>query len=869
MNNMNHPLFFTMKSEDVLKALGASPNGLSGSEVDERRAKYGKNVLDKGKKKTAFGIFIAQFASVMIWVLLAAAGISAALGELTDAIIIGIVILLNAVLGTVQEARAEKALAALSGMAAPMARVIRNGVTAKIRASELVVGDIVHIEAGDHVPADLRLIETAGLKAEESALTGESVPTEKDANTVLGQEAMAGDCLNMAFMGSAITYGRALGVVTATGMQTEMGKIAGSLAEAKDEASPMQKKLEEISKVISIAVLVIAAVMFGAGVLMGREMFEMFLTAVSLAVAAIPEGLVAVVTIVLALGMQRMAARGAIIRKLPAVETLGSTQYICSDKTGTLTQNVMTVVDTWVPGAETEMIGGMVFCNDAVPDDTGKMVGDPTETALLDFALKKGYTIETIKARKRDSEIPFDSERKLMTVIVDGKAYVKGAPDELVKRCERLRTQTGDEIINQGLFDEIVRVNSKMAGEALRVLAFAEKDVKTNDVSDPESVESGLTLIGLCGMIDPPREEAKRAVADCRTAGIHAVMITGDHGVTAQAIARKIGILSDDAEAVTGEMLNKMDDAALEALVENTAVYARVAPEHKVRIVRALQRLGHIVAMTGDGVNDAPALKTANIGVGMGITGTDVSKAAADMVLTDDNFATIVKAVKEGRKVYQNIRKAVRFLLSSNMGEVMALFFATMFGGWLFGSAILLAPIHILWINLVTDTFPALALGLEPSEGDVMNSPPRDPNVPLLDARMWAAIGITGLIEAVMTLTAFAVGFAAGGQTYAMTMAFVTLGLSQLFAAFGARSERVSVFKLGLFKNKIMIIALLVSTALQVGVVIIPWLRGVFSLVMLTPMHWLATIGLSAAMLVFSGVEKGLLYMHTKNNLAK
>ncbi len=859
----------TMKADAVLAALETTVEGLREAEISLRREAYGKNELDKGKKKTVFGIFMSQFASVMIWVLLAAAGISAALGEAVDAVIIGIVILLNAVLGTVQEARAEKALEALSSMAAPMARVIRGGMTAKIKAEELVVGDIVHIEAGDHVPADLRLIESASLKAEESALTGESVPAAKDAGAICEAQALAGDRINMAFMGSSITYGRGLGVVTAVGMATEMGKIAGSLAEARDDASPLQKKLEEISKVISIGVLVIAAVMFGVGLLAGREIFEMFLTSVSLAVAAIPEGLVAVVTIVLALGMQRMAKRGAIIRKLPAVETLGSTQYICSDKTGTLTQNVMTVMETWVPGDEAEMIDGMVICNDAVPDDTGKMVGDPTETALLDYALKNGRTMEAIKVRTRDAEIPFDSERKLMTVIVNDKAFIKGAPDELVKRCVKVRTENGEVTLDVDLLKKIEKANAKMADQALRVLAFAEKKVNSYDVSDPQTVESGLTLIGLCGMIDPPREEAKRAVADCKTAGIHAVMITGDHGATARAIARKLGILSDDAEAVTGEMLNKIDDAALEALVENTAVYARVAPEHKVRIVQALQNRGHIVAMTGDGVNDAPALKTADIGVGMGITGTDVSKAAADMVLTDDNFATIVKAVKEGRKVYQNIKKAVRFLLSSNMGEVMALFFATMLGGWLFGSAKLLGPIHILWINLVTDTFPALALGLEPTEGDVMKSPPRDPNVPLLNRRMWTAIGVTGAIEAALTLLAFGIGYRYAGQAYAMTCAFVTLGLSQLFAAFGVRSEHTSVFKLGLFKNKTMLWALLVSTVLQIGVVLVPWLRGVFSLDMLTPMHWVMVVGLSAVMLFASEIEKTILHARAKKKLAK
>ncbi len=844
--------FYTMSKNDALTAMNTKRSGLSKAEAEKRLLAYGKNKLKAGKKKTVFGIFMAQFANVMIWVLIAAAVISAVLKEPLDAIIIGVVILLNAVLGTIQEARAEQALAALTEMAAPTARVVRDGRSAVIKAEDVVPGDIVHIEAGDNVPADLRLIETAALKAEESALTGESLPVEKDEDAVCKADALAGDRLNMVFMGSAITYGRGLGVVVHTGMDTEMGKIAESLGEADKDETPLQRKLAEISKVISIAVVIIAIVMFGVGVLiMGTDIFDMFLTSVSLAVAAIPEGLVAVITIVLALGMQRMADRGAIIRKLPAVETLGSTRVICSDKTGTLTQNVMTVVESWPKTELGDMLACMVYCNDSSPDENGAMVGDPTETALLDYALDNGWSLKTIQARTRDAEIPFDSERKLMTVMKSGKAYTKGAPDVLIDRCTHILKNGKAVVLDEEMREKVRLHNAKMADEALRVLAFAEKEISPEDMRDIGGIEKGLTLIGLCGMIDPPREEAKAAVTACREAGIKPVMITGDHAATAKAIALELGILKPGDGIMTGDELNKTSEEILDEQCGNVSVYARVAPEHKVRIVKAFQKKGMVVAMTGDGVNDAPALKTADIGVGMGITGTDVSKAAADMVLTDDNFATIVKAVEAGRKVYQNIKKTVRFLLSSNAGEVIALFTATLLGMRLLG------PIHILWINLVTDTFPALALGLEPAEGDVMKYPPRDPKVPLIDGRMWAGIAFTGVFEAVLTLAAFMIGRTVS-QEYAVTMAFVTLGLSQLFAAYGARSEHVSVWSLGLFKNRIMLLALAVSSLLQVSVVLIPALRRIFELDMLSGIHWLIVIGMSALMLVFSEVEKAV-----------
>jgi P-type Ca2+ transporter type 2C len=838
--------------------LKTNKNGLSKAEAQKRIEQIGLNKLQEGKKQTIIGIFVAQFANVMIWVLMAAAIISALLGEHIDAIIIGIVILINAILGTVQEAKAEQALEALNSMAAPMAKVYRDGKIAKIKAEGLTVGDVVLIEAGDSVPADLRLIEAASVKAEESALTGESVPVDKDATVLCKSDALAGDRINMAFMGSSITYGRGLGVVAQTAMNSEMGKISESLASTKRELSPLQKKLDEISKIISIAVLVIAAVMFGVGLLMGNEVFDMFLTSVSLAVAAIPEGLVAVVTIVLALGMQKMAERGAIIRKLPAVETLGCTRIICSDKTGTLTQNKMTVMETWSKCDEAKIVKCMVLCNDGAIDEKGNMVGDPTETALLQYAIKQNWDMEEVISQERDAEIPFDSDRKLMTVIKDGVAYVKGAPDVLIKRCDRIITKDGFDKIDESIFNFIDQQNDEMANQAYRVLAFATKKVTSNDVSDIRKTESGLDLLGLCGMIDPPRQEAKLAVADCKMAGIKPVMITGDHGKTATAIAKQLGILADDEIAITGEMLNKMSDEELDEIAMKTSVYARVAPEHKVRIVNMFQKKNMVVAMTGDGVNDAPALKTADIGVGMGITGTDVSKAAADMVLTDDNFATIVKAVKQGRKVYQNIRKAVRFLLSSNTGEVIALFVATLIGWRILG------PVHILWINLVTDTFPALALGLEPTEGDVMKAIPRDPKTPIIDKKLWKSIGLTGFVEACLTLIAFVIGRNAGGQAYGMTMAFLTLGISQLFAAYGARSDHSSMFTIGVFKNKVMILAMIFSCLLQVIVVIVPFLRETFELTMISPAHWVVVFALSIAMLVFSEIEKVIIRFRKK-----
>lgn len=853
---MERLLWHTMQGTQALEAVDSHEGGLTDEQSRRRLAQYGPNKLAEGKKRTLLGIFLGQFTDLMIWVLIGAAALSGLLGEWVDAGIIMVVVVLNAVLGTVQESRAEAALDALKQMAAPMARVRRGGAVMRIAASELVKGDIVLLEAGDSIPADLRLLESHSLKVEESALTGESVPVDKRVAAIADEGAPLGDRLNMAHMGTSVTYGRGVGVVIATGMDTQMGAIAGQLAQAENEITPLQKTLNRISNLISIGVLAIAAVVFVVGLLGGNQPLEMFLTAVSLAVAAIPEGMVAVVTIVLAMGMRRMAGRGAIIRRLPAVETLGSTQVICSDKTGTLTQNRMTVTARWTQD-EQLLSDAMGHCNDAVLDEGGKTVGDPTETALLDWVLKEGaWTAQGVHDRLRAGEIPFDSDRKRSTVAValEGgqtvRIFVKGAPDVLVARCTSEAQANGTVPITPQRVADIERENARMADQALRVLAFAYRDVpaaQAVDYDDIEAVEQDLTFIGLVGMIDPARPEAKEAIRVCRKAGILPVMITGDHPATATAIARELGILTDDKRVVTGRELEQMTDEDLLNEVPHIAVYARVAPEHKSRIVAAWQRRGQVVAMTGDGVNDAPALKNADIGVGMGITGTDVSKGASDMVLTDDNFATIVVAVREGRRIFENIHKTVRFLLTSNMGEVIAIFAATL-AGWK-----LLLPIHILWINLVTDTFPALALGVEPAEPDIMQRKPRDGKMPFFTGAVWLSIAFVGAIQAALAIAAYLLG--GQGET-GMTMAFLTLSLSQLFAAVGLQSERHSIFRIRVKKHPMLWLAFAGSALLQLVVILLPPLRSVFSLTVLTGMQWLTVLALCIGMLLVIEVQK-------------
>jgi len=816
----------------------------------------------------------------MVIILLIAAAISGIVHEITDSVIILLVVVINAVLGVAQESKAEKALAALKKMAAPYAKVKRDGNIQDVPTAELVPGDIVILEAGDYVPADLRLLQCASLKIEEAALTGESVPVEKETQALANPDLVIGDRVNMAFSGSSVTYGRGMGVVTATGMNTEVGKIAGHLSRSEVQETPLQKKLGEMSKYLSVGVILISVVIFAVGILRGRETFEMLLTAISLAVAAIPEGLPAVITIVLAFGVQRMARRNAIVRKLSAVETLGSTDIICSDKTGTLTQNKMTVKEFFIHGnlnvgtSPTDSSGMETFmrvlalCNDAKiihqENQAVDLKGDPTETALVKFASEHGFEKEALEEMyPRVNEIPFDSERKLMTTIhrMDHQYQVmtKGAPDILLERCSRILTQGQIKALTATDKEAIQNANRDMARRALRVLAVAYKEVDRPPVHpEPETLETDLVFVGLTGMIDPPRPEVYDAVRICSGAGIRPIMITGDHRDTAAAIAMELGIAREENEIINGSDLNNLSDDDLEARIGQYSVYARVSPEHKVRIVKAWKKRGKIVAMTGDGVNDAPALKAADIGVGMGITGTDVTKGVSTMVLADDNFATIVFAVEEGRKIYSNIRKTVQFLLSSNLGEIVTIFIGTMFN-WT-----VLFPIHILWVNLVTDAFPALALGMEKAEDDVMRRKPRNAKSSFFSERVGASIIYQGVIKGLITLSVFYIGWKMYNQSVAITMCFITLGLIQLTHSLNVRSNTRSLLKIGVFSNPYLTSAILLAGVLQVAVVLIPSLNPVFRVVSLNLTQWL--IVLVAALVIIPIVELAKMLFNTLAN---
>lgn len=857
--------FHTMDAEEVLKYLDSRSDGLTEQEAGERLSRFGPNELKEGKKKTMFIMFLEQFKNVMVIVLLIAAVVSAVVGhEMTDAAIILVVVLLNAVLGVVQESKAEKALAALKKMSTPFVKVKRAGNTRQIKTEELVPGDIALIEAGDIIPADMRLLESASLKIEEAALTGESVPVEKYVARLEENDLVIGDRKNMAYAGSHVTYGRGLGVVTQTGMQTEVGRIAGHLINTEASQTPLQRKLAEMSKILSIGVLFVCIIIFAVGKLQGRDTVEMFLTAVSLAVAAIPEGLPAVVTIVLAIGVQKMARKNAIIRKLSAVETLGCTQIICSDKTGTLTQNKMTVKEVFLNNnlekansLDNEeksfklFVSAMVLCNDSKfqrKDEETTILGDPTETALVYYGIDMGISMETCeKENPRVAEIPFDSDRKLMTTVnrtEDGfRSITKGAPDILIERCTHIILDGEVQALTDTDRSAIHTANKKMADHALRVLAVAEKSldaVPSNMV--PEALEHGLVFIGLVGMIDPPREEAKEAVSVCREAGIRPVMITGDHRGTAAAIAREIGIAQSEEEVITGSQLNSLSEEEFNRNVDRYSVYARVSPEHKVRIVKAWKLKGMVVAMTGDGVNDAPALKASDIGVGMGITGTEVSKSVSNMVLADDNFATIVHAVEEGRKIYSNIRKTIQFLLSCNLGEVFTLFIATLFAS-IFGPHILY-PIHILWINLITDTLPALALGMEQAESGIMKRKPRDAKSSFYSDGVGISIIYQGILEGCLVLAVFILGKQYSFDN-AITMAFASLGLIQLFHSFNARSNEDSILKLGIFTNPFVLGAFVISALLQLSVIFLPFMNAMFRVVPLDALQWFIVIGMS------------------------
>ena len=859
-------LFYTQGEEEVLKSLGTSVDGLSTAQAKERLDAYGFNELDEGEKRSLLSKFIDQFKDLMIIILLVAAALSViteGMHGLTDACIILAVVVLNAAFGVYQEGQAEAAIEALKNMSSPLARVRRDGNIVEIDSRELVPGDIVLLEAGDVVPADMRLLEAASLKIEEAALTGESVPVEKDITETVAADAGIGDRVNMGYQNSNVTYGRGTGVVTNTGMYTEVGKIADMLANADESQTPLKQSLEQLSKTLTYLIVAIALVTFLVSVFIrGEQPLEGLMVAVALAVAAIPEGLPAIVTILLSLGTTTLAKRNSIVRKLPAVETLGSTEIIASDKTGTLTMNQMTVEKVYTNGqlqsADTELgadnttLRIMNFANDTKVDPDGKLIGDPTETALVQFGLDHNFDVrDVLKSEPRVAELPFDSDRKLMSTIhkeTDGSYFVavKGAPDQLLKRVTRIEINGEIRPITDEDKKAILATNKDLAKQALRVLMMAYKTTSDIPTLESEVVESDLIFSGLVGMIDPERPEAAEAVRVAKEAGIRPIMITGDHQDTAEAIAKRLGIIDpNDTEdhVLTGAELNELSDEEFQKVFKQYSVYARVSPEHKVRIVKAWQNDGKVVAMTGDGVNDAPSLKTADIGIGMGITGTEVSKGASDMVLADDNFATIIVAVEEGRKVFSNIQKSIQYLLSANMAEVFIIFFATLFG-W-----DVLQPVHLLWINLVTDTLPAIALGVEPAEPGIMTHKPRGRQSNFFDGGVFGAIIYQGILQTILVLAVYGWGLVfpehhTQGAIHAdaLTMAFATLGLIQLLHAFNVKSVYQSVFKVGLFRNKTFNWAIPVAFVLLMATIVVPGFNNLFHVSHLSLTQWLAVI---------------------------
>ena len=866
LKEQSKALFYTQGEEEVLKSLDTSIDGLSTAQAKERLDAYGYNELDEGEKRSLLSKFIDQFKDLMIIILLVAAALSViteGMHGLTDACIILAVVVLNAAFGVYQEGQAEAAIEALKNMSSPLARVRRDGNVVEIDSRELVPGDIVLLEAGDVVPADMRLLEAASLKIEEAALTGESVPVEKDITETVEAEAGIGDRVNMGYQNSNVTYGRGTGVVTNTGMYTEVGKIADMLANADESQTPLKQSLEQLSKTLTYLIIAIALVTFLVSVFIrGEQPLEGLMVAVALAVAAIPEGLPAIVTILLSLGTTTLAKRNAIVRKLPAVETLGSTEIIASDKTGTLTMNQMTVEKVYTNGqlqnADTELgadnttLRIMTFANDTKVDPDGKLIGDPTETALVQFGLDHNFDVrEVLKSEPRVAELPFDSDRKLMSTIhkePDGSYFVavKGAPDQLIKRVTRIEINGEVRPITDEDKQAILAINKDLAKQALRVLMMAYKTTSEIPTLESEVVESDLIFSGLVGMIDPERPEAAEAVRVAKEAGIRPIMITGDHQDTAEAIAKRLGIIDpNDTEdrVITGAELNELSDEEFQKVFKQYSVYARVSPEHKVRIVKAWQNEGKVVAMTGDGVNDAPSLKTADIGIGMGITGTEVSKGASDMVLADDNFATIIVAVEEGRKVFSNIQKSIQYLLSANMAEVFIIFFATLFG-W-----DVLQPVHLLWINLVTDTLPAIALGVEPAEPGIMTHKPRGRQSNFFDGGVFGAIMYQGVFQTILVLAVYGWGLVfpehhtqAEIHADALTMAYATLGLIQLLHAFNVKSVYQSVFKVGLFRNKTFNWAIPVAFILLMATIVVPGFNNLFHVSHLSFTQWLAVM---------------------------
>ncbi|MBQ7653042.1 MAG: calcium-translocating P-type ATPase, PMCA-type [Clostridia bacterium] len=883
---------YTKSIEEVLSSIKSTPQGLSTEEAEKRLAENGANQLEAGKKKTLAGRFFSQFKDVMIIVLILAAIISAVLAivsknysDLVDAGIILFIVILNAIIGVAQEVKADNSLEALRNMNKPESKVYRDGALVKIDSEKLVVGDVVVLEAGDYVPADIRLLSSASLKIEEAALTGESVPIEKDYQAVVAEDAPLGDRKNLAYSTGIVSYGRGEGVVVATGMDTEVGKIAEMLRGDSQE-TPLQKQLDKTAKIVSVAVLAIAVIIFAVSLVRAylinqtefkHELFNCFMTAVAIAVAAIPEGLTAVVTIVLALGVQKMSKKNAIIRNLPAVETLGCCEVICSDKTGTLTLNKMTVKKVYCDGlfdadnapdnkSVNVLLSILMLANDTNQTEEG-LFGDPTETCLIAYGEERGIKYSAIKETwSRYDEIPFDSIRKLMTtynrkgneIIIN----VKGAPDELLARCSRILDNGEVRAITEEDKKKLLDVNASLADKALRVLGAAYKDGEC----DVETAESELIFVGLVGIIDPPRVEVKAAVAKCVGAGLRPVMITGDHARTAAAIAEEIGIKREGDKVMTGAEIDKLSDEEFAEHIREYAVFARVSPENKVRIVKAYQAQNCVVAMTGDGVNDAPAIKAADIGVGMGITGTDVSKGAADMVLADDNFVTIVGAVEEGRKIFSNITKAVQFLFSANIAEVLCLFLSTIVISSIEGINVeFLTPIMILWVNLVTDTLPALALGVEKAEPDIMSVPPRKREKSLFSGAVGRDIFIQGIMQTALCMTSYCLGYYVfKDAAVASTMVFVTLCFTQLFHAFNLRSSHKSIIRKDIFSNKLLDLALVLGAVLILGVALIPKVNTVFGAVDMDYREWLVALSCAFAIIPLVEVEKIFLRLMNK-----
>ena len=860
----------TKEISQIFKELKTSYKGLNENEVKQRLEKYGKNTLKEKKKESIFIKFIKQFNDFMIITLIIAAIISAVVSKMNgesdyiDSIIIIAIVIFNAIMGLVQEQKAEKSIEALRKMTAPVAKVIRNGKVQEVKASEVVPGDIVILETGNYVPADCRLIKSYNLKIEESSLTGETVPSEKEADKVLNNDIAVADMKNMAFATTIVVNGHAEAVVVDTGMNTKVGKIAGMIIEDEAPETPIQKKLGEVGKTLAIVCIVICILIFVIGIFKKIPIIEMFMTSVGLAVAAIPEGLPAIVTIMLSIGVTKMAKKNSIIRKLPAVETLGSSTVICSDKTGTLTQNKMTVTtikDCDGTSRNKKMILELAtMCTDTTEEHingTKEAKGEPTEVAITNAALLNGISKSYLyEQMPRINELPFDSTRKMMTTIHKiGNKYriiTKGAPDVLIRKC--IKYYKNGQILPVFEIEELIKLqNQDMAQRALRVIAVAYKDVDTMpNLNSAENVENNLVFCGLIGMIDPPREGVKEAVATCRKAGIKTVMITGDHLQTAKAIAKELGILRKNDLAIDGQTLEKMSKDELEKNIKKYSVFARVSPEHKVRIVKAFQVTGGVVAMTGDGVNDAPALKNADIGIAMGKGGTDVAKNAADMVLTDDNFVTIVEAIKQGRNIFDNIKKAIHFLIATNIGEIV-----TIFLGLILGMKSPLLAIQLLWVNLVTDSLPAIALGLEKPEKNIMEKMPRNPKKSIFAGGLWSKIIIEGLMIGTLTLVAFSIGNKFLGLEIGRTMAFVAIGLIELVHSLNIKSTE-SIFKCGLFENKFLIGAVILGTLMQIIVVIIPKLAEIFSLKPLNIEQWLITIIISVMPVVLMEIQKAI-----------